>query len=126
MIHNKLDITCIMLYGLLNKLPLGISCNKIKVKKFNMNQLLSWLRGVSCFCCELNFTVAPDMFFLPFDPIKCMKLSWPASCQPLLPSPTFSPAVHQFSCDLRIPTHMLFQPSLLSCVTPRRQVDSVS
>eukprot|EP00069_Balaena_mysticetus_P017504 bmy_10692T0 len=31
MIHNKLDITCVMLYGLLNKLQLGISCDKIKI-----------------------------------------------------------------------------------------------
>lgn len=114
-------ITYIMLYDLLSKLPLCISCDKMKVEKISMSQLFSWSRGVSCFCCELNYTVALD---LPFGGIWQWRVGspheWPPasfcllSCRaPLLPW-----AENPY-------TYMLFQASLGSCVTPTRQAVSL-
>lgn len=92
-----LGTTYIMLYPLLNKSPLCILCHKMKVEKISTSQLLSWSTGVSCFCCELRYTLA-----LPFGGIWQWSVrsphERPLACFCLLP------CVYHFSHELRLPT----------------------
>lgn len=81
-----LGITYIMLYYLLNKFPLCISCNKMKAEKISMSQLLCGSSGVSCFCCELRDTLWHLTFALVGSGSGVFEASWAASCQ-LLSSP---------------------------------------
>lgn len=70
----------------------------------------------------LNFTVAPDLFFFPFDQIwvKCMKLSWPASSAHSGLLPCCSPVLLWSEEPY---THAI--SDLLLCVTPKRQAASL-
>lgn len=105
MIYNKLDITFTMLYGLWVNYHLEYRVIRWRWWKIDKSIILSVKRS---FPFLLNFTVAPDLFFFRFDQIWQLNV-WSSHGQPLLPAPAFSPAVHQFCCDLRSPTHMPFQ-----------------
>lgn len=122
--HNMLGITYIMFYDLLNKLPLYISCDKMKVEKISMSPLFSWSRGVSCFCCELNYTVALDLFFLPFAGIWQWSVWSPRERPPA--SFCLLPCCSPFLSWSENPcTYKPLLASSGSCVTPRRQAVSL-
>lgn len=79
--------------------------------------VLSWSRGVSCFCCELDYTVAFDSFFLPFGSIWQFSVWGPRDPPPASLCPVSS-AVEQCSHDLRSPAHTCcFRPPCSEAVS---------